>query len=128
MPESLTPPQGLIAVTDRRPIYGYPLGLGVGGGGTKVRVSLPPVYAQGSGMIMRLIGSYAPAVRPPVVEHPLYSKQYPGGMRVFVIPEAEVMRPVCSAGCRAVVIPDAEIIKCRQGSGQCPASVEVVSI
>lgn len=128
MADALTPPQGLIAITDRRKIYGFPMGLGVGGGGTKVTASLPPAYRQGGGQVARLIGEYEPAVLPPVVEYPVYGYQYPAGMRVSVVASAAIPGAISSCSARAVVVPDASIPKARNGGAFQLASVSVVTI
>lgn len=126
MADALTPPQGLIAISDRRKIYGLPMGLGVGGAGTAVKVILPPSHKQSGGQRAILIGEYEPAVYPPTVERPYYQRDQVAGVRVRVAALAAV--PVSGAGCRVRVVPDDEIVKVRFGSGNTPASVRVISI
>lgn len=120
MPESLTPPQGLNAVTDRRPIYGLPLGVGSGGGGTKIVILLPAGGRMASGMKAMLIGSYPPAVYPPVEENPKYDICPGAGIKVTAItPE------IAQAGAGVVCTPlDLTNTTMKNASGQWVTNVQ----
>lgn len=115
MADALTPPQGLIAVTDRRNIYGLPMGIVTGGGGTKVTTSIPPTYGVGGGMKMSLVGEYIPAVRPPVVSNPLYHRAAGAG-QTFRLYLQESM-PVNSAGSGQYVRIVTDVVNVRNGAG-----------
>lgn len=124
MPESLTPPQGLIAVTERKTIYGFPMGIGSGGAGTKVTVTPPPAYGQGSGLRVFIVsGDYVPAVLPPTADNPAYDEINGGGVIASVITPTPARG--CGAGTVAAVITPTPT---QNGSGCTITSVEVVSI
>lgn len=127
MAESLSPVQGLIAISDRRTIYGLPLGLPAGGGGTKVRASHPPSYRQGGGMKAVLVGSsYNPVDYPPIEEYPIYNLPGGSGAVGFVVSDANIPKNRSAGAARAVVILDASIPKGKNGSGMGLGQVIVV--
>jgi hypothetical protein len=107
MPESLTPPQGLIAVTKRTTIYGLPMGVATGGGNTKVSTSLPPAYKAGGGMGITLIpGDWYPAVLPPVVEFPSYTKSAGSGNAVSVTLDSSLPSAPAGGSMRVLIVED----------------------
>ncbi len=123
MADALTPPQGLIAVTDRRNIYGFPMGIPTGGAGTAVQLHPPPTYRDGGGMKIELIGDYEPAVYPPTVEFVSHTKTAGGGVAVsFVSPHG-----VCQgSGNMVFVVPESQIPKIRCSSGSGLGSITVI--
>lgn len=125
MADALTPPQGLIAITNRRTVYGFPMGIPAGGAGTTVIIKPPPSYVAGGGQKITLIGDYAPAVFPPREKHSSYLKNAGGGMAVKQITPT---RAAMAAGISAHVIPDVDMPKARGGGGTGLASVTVVTI
>lgn len=116
MPESLTPPQGLIAITERKTIYGMPMGIGCGGGNTKVTTSLPPAYKAGGGMRFSLIpGDWHPAVLPPVIEFPNYTKAAGSGVAVSLMLSSELPNASGGGSMRVLVVSD--VVDVRNGGG-----------
>ena len=114
MADALTPPQGLISVINRKTIYGLPMGIGTGGGGTKVKTSFPPTYKAGSGMSMTLVGDYTPAVRPPVIAHPVYPKTAGSGQTFRIFLQATCPTPTAGGGQRIRIVTD--VIPIRNGA------------
>ncbi|MDN7025081.1 hypothetical protein FGU65_09305 [Methanoculleus sp. FWC-SCC1] len=123
MPESLTPPQGLIAVTERRRIYGFPMGIGTGGAGTKVTASPPPAYKSGAGMrVMIMEGTFSPYVKPQVQENPSFVEGNGAGLRIAIITPHTVD---AGAATRITVVTPTTI---QSGSGTGVTGVDVQSI
>lgn len=123
---NVTPPQGLIAITTQPIKYGMPLGIPTGGAGTGVTIILPPTYMMGSGQCFHLIGTYEPAVWPPVVQFPSYNYPHGAGMQMSIV--SGIQHPQDVSAIRAVIIADDDIIKVRQSSAFNLDGVTVLTI
>jgi hypothetical protein len=73
--DGIVPPQGLNVIEKRDTLYGLPLAVPTGGGGTKITAKTPTGLKFGSGQMIKIIdGTYTPAVKPPVSTDPKSSK------------------------------------------------------
>lgn len=85
--DGIVPPQGLNVIEKQDTLYGLPLAIPTGGGGTKVTVKQPTGLKFGSGMVVKLIdGTYTPAVLPPVSTDPKSAKIGSGAIVRIVTP------------------------------------------
>lgn len=87
MPESLTPPQGLIAVSDQKVIYGLPVGLKQKAE-FKIKILTPPKISYSGEFRVILVGEYQLAPKPPIEENPLRSGSITGTTQVSIIKDS----------------------------------------
>jgi hypothetical protein len=65
--DGIVPPQGLNIINEKKILYGLPLGIPTGGGGTKVTAQFPQALKFPSGMSVKITGgTYSPAPKPPI--------------------------------------------------------------
>jgi hypothetical protein len=64
--DGIVPPQGMNVINEKRTIYGLPLAIPAGGGGTKVTAKFPKPVKFPAGMSVKITGgTYSPAPPPP---------------------------------------------------------------
>lgn len=69
--DGIVPPQGLNVINEKKTLYGLPLSVPSGGGGTRITAKTPTGLKFGSGQSIKIIdGTYTPAVKPPVSTDP----------------------------------------------------------
>lgn len=65
--DGIVPPQGMNVIEKRDTMYGLPLGIPTGGGGTKVTAKFPQAVKFPSGVVVKITGGqHSPAPIPPI--------------------------------------------------------------
>jgi len=73
--DGIVPPQGLNVINEKKTLYGLPLSVPTGGGGTRITAKRPTGLRFGSGQTVKIIdGTYTPTVRPPISTDPRSAK------------------------------------------------------